>query len=1262
MKTIKILFLLCLLIGIPLIADGSAGKLPEIFPMGFWGIKPPSGNTALIYFRSGATLGLYHWECNDFAQFAKEDKEKRKLSVYSLKYWSDNNYVGAFYTAPITLSDKYPVQYDPDSIEFWSCLAEIVVDSFKTEISENSPLVYNVKITNADHHIARWSPLFWEGIRKINTLFHLSSIKTFCYPGTFDTNFLNNKEGKGFDAATTINTGCYFYWYVSLNDPDYSYQIQRALGSLVNEEWKKYQYYENQKKPTPVSIFYRNTSKGRKVNTEYWPELGIQWKENDLRTITEPELRVITSLAVTYGVKGITFYSWCSGWDERNGIVDTEGKPYMPQDSADAIFGENVVTANENNSVWLYFYHVASELADYGRAFRELTWDTAFSYPLWDDGENIATIPPEKLIEGVEGWKKGNPDKPLQYAEIGLFKDNHHRDYIMVVNRHCLHDDTFYITCYTKETEPQPPEAPHKFFVDMKNFKYKEKQYYNGKPGFRSEYQPGEGKLWAVVTDAIPPPNKPWGVWAIIILEHNGTKYTIYTPWDRPDWLDEIDKNAEVTYTIKIAVRGELFRHGPRAKDVDSVVVELWDIEGANAKLIDNTWKKEKVYENYVPENVEWADDECYLFTYIPSQINSKKFGHSYNAYIKVKAYNSFGRLIDEKVFPFTPWWFVPGNTKHTCQRNDVDPDGKWYIAYTEETEDTPRVHLFTLGNNETISSGKFPTLAVKGDTIGVAFLSKNSDTIYYTYKIDSTWSSPYPIVSSLPHSLSVPRTGVYKDTVYLSYQKRTDLTSFSKILSEPGDNTGIYLERFPITKPEERVSQEVSTWYEDISDIEPRGAGIGVDAFGNVYMGWRENDLLRFGVIYPSGDKRIYGGNSQPFDDPITCMLSPGGGGSGFVPGILYTSQDKLILSLFHPADTTEILRDTLYEGNEIRSAKSVGGGVVFDEAGCIKFLKWDAVNNGISEVTELTQAQKSSYPSIDGVSYIKDNTIHRDYYLIWTEDVTGASFLPDSLKEDTLSMVATEILSYSGDGHEGLMPYVYLRGGFEPPSIFTLHRDSFAVYGDEIYEKVDIGYDSLVYEFPGSRQRIRMFFEFYTPDETYETSEVNLKINGLNLASFTIQPSEVERYEFWIPDSLSLDTVRVFLKRLSGDYIPLSRMIVESFEIRDDGASYRGYSGIKEVRDYSTFSFYSLTNVISKGNALFFYTLPYGTQVKVKVYDVGGRLLRVLEDGYQEKGRYKMEWDLRDASQRKAPKGVYFVRFEAGGYKRTEKILITE
>ncbi len=1177
-----------------------------------------------------------------------------------------------WYNYTFGLEEKY---YDwhtgYDSLCLWDYLADKFIKEDVRKIQQENPNTFFA------FRVADWDPYFmWgrrkyitaHGIQKLCQKAHLYGIKTWMW-GLYSEEEVNNFLSIVKD-MDMVCKGCYPFRKDNPNK-DSTHQVGDTIGS---------------QRPLDdyISAFKEGGRAIKKMGRKWIANLQnvIEfWKKKDHYDKRRPsyeELKASTYLAICYGADGLAYYMYSQVnpyWYNREnkehipdttefngdlitiGTLDTYRRPYGPEGFLDSLGyqGFNDAHNYKYNTADSAYFNLMRVLADFNPialCFAKIDWDTAFFFK---------EIPVGSWIKEIEGYKSREQTSELQYAEVGVFKDNH-RDYLLIVNRHCLSSDTFLITAVidSSKLSHKGKRGITPYVVYMKEFKSKPLYREGNFLKTSTRYLPGEGKLLAIVNDSTPPPNKPWGVWAIIILEHNGTKDTVFTPWDRPDWLDEIDKNDTVTYTVKIAVRGELFRHGPRARDVDSVVVELWDIEGAEPKL-DTTWKREKVYENYVPESVEWADDECYLFTYIPSQINSKKFGHSYNAYIKVKAYNSFGRLIDERTFPFTPWWFIPGNTKHTCQRNDIDPDGKWYIAYTEEAEDTT-VHLFTLGNNETLYPGKFPTLAVKGDTIGVAFLSKNSDTIYYTYKTDTGWSSPYPLVSSLSYSLSVPRTSVFNDTVYLSYQAKISegCRGFENTSS---NNMGVYLLKFPLLNPENAVVQEVSAWYEDVADnIDARGAGIEVDAFGNVYMVWREDSLLRFGVVYPSGETRIC--NVEPEIDlwESVCMASPGGGKHGFVPGILYVLNNNLVLSLFNTADTTEILRDTIYQGGDLRSAKMVGGGVVVDDGGNIKFLRWDAVENTAVDAGDLTSTCASSYPSIDAVSYVLGNEIHRDYYIIWTEEITGASFLPDSLMQDTVYIVATDILNYSSLDHSGILPYVYIRGGLSNPSLFARYRDTFMVYGDEIYERVDIGYDSLCYIVPSSSGKTRLFFEFYTPDTDYAVCEVSMELNSQHVDDFVIISGEPVRYELWISDSTAEDTLRITLKKTQGSYIPLSRLIVEAFERKESCvSSFKRFSAVKKDMEKLSFSF-TVRNSLGFGDVLLSYTLPCRCRIKINVYDVCGRLIRTLKDGYSVPGEYTLKWNLKDENGIRVSQGVYFIIFEAGRYRSVEKIVIVK
>jgi immune inhibitor A len=70
--------------------------------------------------------------------------------------------------------------------------------------------------------------------------------------------------------------------------------------------------------------------------------------------------------------------------------------------------------------------------------------------------------------------------------------------------------------------------------------------------------------------------------------------------------------------------------------------------------------------------------------------------------------------------------------------------------------------------------------------------------------------------------------------------------------------------------------------------------------------------------------------------------------------------------------------------------------------------------------------------------------------------------------------------------------------------------------------------------------------------------------------------------------------------------------------------------------------------------------YTLRSDTHVRLSVYDARGVVVRRLENSIVSSGQHGLEWDGRDDSGRTVSAGVYFVRFTAGSYKTTEKMML--
>ncbi|MDH3197519.1 MAG: T9SS type A sorting domain-containing protein [Candidatus Krumholzibacteria bacterium] len=71
--------------------------------------------------------------------------------------------------------------------------------------------------------------------------------------------------------------------------------------------------------------------------------------------------------------------------------------------------------------------------------------------------------------------------------------------------------------------------------------------------------------------------------------------------------------------------------------------------------------------------------------------------------------------------------------------------------------------------------------------------------------------------------------------------------------------------------------------------------------------------------------------------------------------------------------------------------------------------------------------------------------------------------------------------------------------------------------------------------------------------------------------------------------------------------------------------------------------------------------YDLAGDARVTLRVYDVSGRVVRVLRSGAAEPaGRREATWDGRSDAGRAAASGVYFYRLEAGDYTETERMVL--
>jgi hypothetical protein len=77
------------------------------------------------------------------------------------------------------------------------------------------------------------------------------------------------------------------------------------------------------------------------------------------------------------------------------------------------------------------------------------------------------------------------------------------------------------------------------------------------------------------------------------------------------------------------------------------------------------------------------------------------------------------------------------------------------------------------------------------------------------------------------------------------------------------------------------------------------------------------------------------------------------------------------------------------------------------------------------------------------------------------------------------------------------------------------------------------------------------------------------------------------------------------------------------------------------------------------SRDGASVTYALPRAADVRLAVYDLAGRLVRLLDSGLQGPGMHAARWDGRDASGAETPAGLYLVRLHVEGRDLTRAMI---
>lgn len=76
-------------------------------------------------------------------------------------------------------------------------------------------------------------------------------------------------------------------------------------------------------------------------------------------------------------------------------------------------------------------------------------------------------------------------------------------------------------------------------------------------------------------------------------------------------------------------------------------------------------------------------------------------------------------------------------------------------------------------------------------------------------------------------------------------------------------------------------------------------------------------------------------------------------------------------------------------------------------------------------------------------------------------------------------------------------------------------------------------------------------------------------------------------------------------------------------------------------------------------RGQASISFTVGQAGPVQMRLFDVSGRLVRVLQEGQLAEGAHEITWDGRNDSGHNVGAGIYFVRLRGGGVEETRRLV---
>jgi hypothetical protein len=146
-----------------------------------------------------------------------------------------------------------------------------------------------------------------------------------------------------------------------------------------------------------------------------------------------------------------------------------------------------------------------------------------------------------------------------------------------------------------------------------------------------------------------------------------------------------------------------------------------------------------------------------------------------------------------------------------------------------------------------------------------------------------------------------------------------------------------------------------------------------------------------------------------------------------------------------------------------------------------------------------------------------------------------------------------------------------------------------------------------------------------------------------------------------FYVGPNPFPEPIPVPLPELGGWFIHVVIINTQGHAWRVTKAVFRSSQGVEEpaIRP-EAFALGPCTPNPFWGTTSIAYALPSSGHVRLEIYDLTGRRVRMLVDDPVAPGIHQARWDGRDDTQQPVATGIYYARMASGPYRGTARIIL--